>query len=293
MTDLIPDEYEAGEWIRATLEAAGVIGSDALATGAFLDVIPGEARLPAVRFGVQARNDVRTNSQHIAVSKWDFLVLGCVEAHNVADSSALAKAIHAALHRANGRTDNLRVVACTRTSTFSFTSKEAGKLFRLGGGVYEIIGQAVAPEPATTIVEFDAGPVALPPALAAAIQQVLTNNAEDEPSIPGLGMGFVFVDTGSGSFQVGWQGAGTGQWDSTPTGVTSGDVTASRATMEAAMLTNAAVPYGAEGMGFLGTITTAYGEWIVYATRPGVAVNNDTYEVDSTTADTGDFPITP
>lgn len=141
MSDLTPDELEAGRWIKARLTSAGVIPT--LASDAFLDIVPGEADLPAVRYGVQSRNDVRTNGQHIAVSKWNFLVLGCVESHKLDDLQALAKAIHAALHKASGQTTALQVLACTRMSTFGFTSHENGRLYRLQGGVYEIVGQAI------------------------------------------------------------------------------------------------------------------------------------------------------
>jgi hypothetical protein len=136
-----PSEYECGAWIKATLTSAGVVGPDALATDAYLDVVPSEAELPAVRFSVEQRKDTRTNGQHIAVSVIRFLVVGLSDGHAVASASELADAIDSALHRASGQHGSTRILACTRVEPFASTPHENGHTYRLGGGTYEIVAQ--------------------------------------------------------------------------------------------------------------------------------------------------------
>jgi hypothetical protein len=133
-----PSEHEAVRWIKETLAAAGV------SVDVYADVIPTEASVPAIRVTCQSRNDTRTNAQHIAISTWRFLVVGVDFDHELEAVVARSKAIDAALHEASGSTADLRVVACTRVQTYSAPSYERGDLYRLSGGVYEVVGAAAA-----------------------------------------------------------------------------------------------------------------------------------------------------
>lgn len=135
MSDVNVSEYEVGAWIKATLDAAET-GMET-----FLDVIPTEAAMPAVRMTCQSRNDVRTNAQHIALSTFRFLVVVAAFAHELETTVVLSKRIDAALHRASGAATGITVLACTRIQTYSNTSPEQGGLYRLGGAIYEIVAQ--------------------------------------------------------------------------------------------------------------------------------------------------------
>jgi hypothetical protein len=134
MSDTAPNELEAARWIKERLEAQSL-------PTVHLDVIPSEAAIPAIRVTAQSRQDVRTNSQHIAISRWRFLVLAATD-DDAELAATLSKGIDAALHRANGSTADLVVAACTRMQTFAYTSHENGRLYRLAGGVYEVAGYA-------------------------------------------------------------------------------------------------------------------------------------------------------
>jgi hypothetical protein len=142
VSDVNPSEYEAGAWIKSALLAASVIGPDGPAEDAYLDVVPSEATFPAVRFSVQRRDDVRTNAQHIAVSVWDFLVIGISEGHAVTGAKELADAIDLALHRNRGTAGSTEVLACTRVGTYGATPYQNGHQYRHGGAVYRIVAQA-------------------------------------------------------------------------------------------------------------------------------------------------------
>jgi hypothetical protein len=137
MSSVNPSEYEAGRWIKETLAAAGC-------PAAYLDVIPTDASMPAIRFSCQTRNDVRTNAQHIAISTWRFLVVGAAFSHDAAGAADLADQIDAALPGATGSTAKLGVIACTRVQTYGQTSPEQGGMYRLGGAIYEVVGAAAS-----------------------------------------------------------------------------------------------------------------------------------------------------
>lgn len=137
MSAVNPSEYDAQAWIKQTLDAApGVDGE------VYADVIPTEAVMPAIRMTCQSRNDVRTNSQHIAVSTFRFLVVATHFEHELANLVPVVKAIDAALHGASGSYGDLQVLACTRIQTYGSTSSEQGSLYRIGGAIYEIVAAA-------------------------------------------------------------------------------------------------------------------------------------------------------
>lgn len=128
-------EYEVGRWIKAQIEGAphGLT--------AWLDLIPEGADLPAVRFQVQSRQDVRTVEQNNAMSRFLFLVVASVQGADLAELVGYAEDIHTALHRQNGTTSKATILACARVETFGMTDVQGVDVFRHGGGIYEIFAR--------------------------------------------------------------------------------------------------------------------------------------------------------
>ncbi len=133
------EELEAGRWIKKQVEAE--LGK--AISGAWLDVIPEGAKLPAVRFSVQSRNDIRTVSQHIVMTRLVFQVIASVEGEKAVPLVDLAKRINLALHRKSGVTSNSRILACTRIQPFGMTDSEQAHVYRMAGGIYELFVQSL------------------------------------------------------------------------------------------------------------------------------------------------------
>lgn len=131
------NEYEAGKWIKAELEA----GSD---FPAYLDVIPSGVDLPAFRFQCQMRDDVRTVSQHIAMSRYKFLVVATAQGESQPEVGphglvTLADYISDTLHRNNGTTTTARIIACTRLETYTDQENVGGDVIRHAGAIFEVL----------------------------------------------------------------------------------------------------------------------------------------------------------
>lgn len=133
----VSNELEAGRWIKATLEDSPPDDQHA-----YLDVIPEGVTLPAFRYQCQRRNDIRTVSQHIAMSTYHFLVVATGQGESLETGPnglvTLAEYITATLHRAYGSTSKARILACTRTETYTNTENVGGDVIRHVGAIFEI-----------------------------------------------------------------------------------------------------------------------------------------------------------
>lgn len=132
----VSNELEVGRWIKKLLEN----GSE---KSAYLDLIPAQAVLPAFRYQCQRRNDVRTVSQHIALSTYHFLVVATAQGQTMESGPSglitLAEYITSTLHRAYGATSKARILACTRTETYGDTENVGGDVIRHQGAMFEIL----------------------------------------------------------------------------------------------------------------------------------------------------------
>lgn len=139
----VSNELEAGRWIKATLQASAPDSQKA-----YLDVIPeGRDVLPAFRYQCQMRDDVRTVNQHIAMSRFKFLVVATAQGETLETGPnglvTLAEYITATLHRANGTTSKARILACTRLETYGNTENIGGDVIRHQGAIFEVLVQGL------------------------------------------------------------------------------------------------------------------------------------------------------
>lgn len=130
------NELEAGRWIKATLEA----GSD---FRAFSEVISSAQTLPAFRFTCMSRDDIRTVAQHIAISRYRFLVVATAQGEVLERGPrglvTLAEYISDTLHRAYGSTDRARILACTRLETYADQENVGSDVIRHAGAIFEVL----------------------------------------------------------------------------------------------------------------------------------------------------------
>lgn len=134
---LLNDELHVAEWIRGRIEADTSLQ-------AYLDVVPTTATLPAVRFSVQERNDVRGvgTPAHRIMTNLNWLVVVVREGHEVAPLVPLADALDAALHDHVGATSSIQVMSCVRLEPFSLLEQEdSGVYYRHAGGLYRTVSQ--------------------------------------------------------------------------------------------------------------------------------------------------------
>ena len=138
MSELI-DELEVGRWIKSTAEAA---------TGlkAYLDIIPEQAELPAIRFTFQMRHDVYTVEMHAPFTRYmaTVLVVADMETTPVATLRGHAVSLDGALHRAAGDVGEARILTCVRDGSFGLTEIEGSHTYRHAGAVW-IIQAALVP----------------------------------------------------------------------------------------------------------------------------------------------------
>lgn len=149
MSDYGNEILQASEWIVEQLESptdATHLGDiqDHI-SGAYFEVIPLGAELPAVRFHMQSTSDVRgaTNASARIMVNIDWLIVVVREGKGVAPLVPIAIALDQRLQKANGETGSCWVYTCVRREPFSQTEvADSGVMYRHAGGLYRTVVQA-------------------------------------------------------------------------------------------------------------------------------------------------------
>lgn len=147
------ESLHAAEWIRTRLEGdtgAGGLFSPAwpaeqALSGAYLDIIPANRPLPAIRFHVQNPHDVRQamGGPHRIMVRIDWLVCIVFQGLSLAKLVPLADRLDELLHEANGSTATLNVMQSVRLHPFTMSEPEqSGVNYRHVGGLYRTLVQA-------------------------------------------------------------------------------------------------------------------------------------------------------
>lgn len=149
------DELHTAVWLVSHLEADTGPGGlfdparDPDLSGAFFEVIPPDRPLPAVRFHVQARSDVRgaAKASTRIMTQIDWLVVCVFEGRGVSKMIPYVDALDARLggdQGTNGSTSDLWVLSCFRLEPFNMfepSGSESGVQYRHTGGLYRTIVQ--------------------------------------------------------------------------------------------------------------------------------------------------------
>ncbi len=137
MPAVLNNELHVAEWIKKRIE-------DDTALTAYFGLIPAGIDLPAVRFQVQGRTDVRGVSTQRILTQVDWLVAVVKEGHGIASLVPLADAIDLALHEHVGVTSTVQVLSCYRLEPFTMLEpEESGMYYRHAGGIYRTQSQPV------------------------------------------------------------------------------------------------------------------------------------------------------
>ena len=128
-------------WLKSLMEGDATL--DAMIGGAYLDLIPEEVNLPAVRYNVMGSHDVRGIGPLRVISMVDWLVLVVREGLDVAPLLPIADRLDFVLHEASGDVTGAWVGQCLRLNPFQTTERsESGVQYRHAGGIYRTMVQA-------------------------------------------------------------------------------------------------------------------------------------------------------
>jgi len=128
------DYLAAAKWIHTKIDTLG-----GTISGAFLDLIPEFADLPAVRYHVQNPSDITTVPGERVLVNIVWLVVVVRQGLEVAPIVPLAAALDVALHKQNGVADGYRI-ECVRLEPFSMIEPDdSGVQMRHAGGLYRTL----------------------------------------------------------------------------------------------------------------------------------------------------------
>ena len=139
MTITTFEEYHTAEWLVSQIESLASLQ-------AYMDQIPADRELPAVRMSVQFREDVRGigDARERIMTQLDWLIVVVHEGHLIAPILPHVIALDNALHNKSGTTANIRVLSCVRLEPFSILEPEdSGVQYRHAGGIYRTMVQSV------------------------------------------------------------------------------------------------------------------------------------------------------
>lgn len=134
------EEFHTAEWLRQKVEA--IAAPNALQF--YMDMIPADRSLPAVRASVQSRDDVRGigDERERIMTRLDWLIVVVREGHLIAPILPYVLALDNALHNTSGSTGNIVVLSCVRLEPFSLLEPEdSGVVYRHAGGIYRTMVQ--------------------------------------------------------------------------------------------------------------------------------------------------------
>jgi len=141
MTTQTFEEYHTGEWLRQKVEAVGAPTQMQF----YMDLIPADKSLPAVRASVQSRDDVRGigDERERIMTRLDWLIVVVHEGHLISPLLPYVVALDNALHNQTGTTAKIIVLSCVRLEPFSLLEPEdSGVMYRHAGGVYRTMVQS-------------------------------------------------------------------------------------------------------------------------------------------------------
>lgn len=134
---VLNDELHVGEWLKSQIE-------DNTDLTAWADLIPASVELPAARYQVQGRSDLRGVGTHRIITDIQWLVVVTRQGHQITPLVPLADALDQALHDQSGATSTIRVLSCVRLEPFTLLeSEDSGVYYRHAGGIYQTQSQPI------------------------------------------------------------------------------------------------------------------------------------------------------
>lgn len=148
MADYPFEIYEAGQWIQTKLKADSGAGGlfetgDPMVNGAFMDLVPEEVHLPAIRYHVQAPLTVRgigpTHGARI-MTQLDWLIVVMREGELISPLVPIVQRLDTVLDATNGSTALANILSCTMIEPFQLLETDkSGVQVRHAGGIYRTL----------------------------------------------------------------------------------------------------------------------------------------------------------
>lgn len=148
MTDTPYEIYECGKWIETLLTADTGVGGlfhtgSPMVNGAYMDLIPEDIKLPAIRYHVQTNKTVRgVGPGHNAriMTEIDWLIVVVREGHLISPIVPIVQRLDTVLDGANGSTTLVNVQSCVMVEPFQLLETDkSGVQIRHAGGMYRTI----------------------------------------------------------------------------------------------------------------------------------------------------------
>lgn len=141
MTDNAYEVYEAGKWIQSTLEGDQTLSG--MVNGAFMDLVPEDVKLPAIRYHVQAPLTIRgIGPGHAAriMTQLDWLIVVMREGHEISPLVPIVMRLDTLLDGATGSTTLCYIDSCVNVEPFQILETDkSGVQVRHAGGIYRTI----------------------------------------------------------------------------------------------------------------------------------------------------------
>lgn len=133
--------YEVAEWLQSVITGDATL--DGLITGAWMDQVPEDEGLPAIRYHVQGTVDQRGIGQgHNAriMTTIDWLIVVMREGHLISPLVPIVMRLDTVLDGATGSTSLVNVDSCVRREPFQMLETDkSGVDIRHAGGIYRTI----------------------------------------------------------------------------------------------------------------------------------------------------------
>ena len=148
MADNPYEVYEAAKWIQTLLEGDTGSGGlfetgDPMINGAFMDLVPEDVDLPAIRYHAQAPIYIRgLGPSHIAriMTQIDWLIVVMREGHGIAPLVPITMRLDTLLDGATGSTTLVNISSCVGLEPFQILETDkSGVQVRHAGGIYRTI----------------------------------------------------------------------------------------------------------------------------------------------------------
>lgn len=141
MPDYPNEVYEGAAWLQAKIEGDGTLAG--LVSGAYLDMVPEDVSLPAIRYHVQASDTVRgIGPGHNAriMTMIDWLIVVMREGHEVTPLVPIVMRLDTVLDGVTGSTTLANIDSCVRREPFQMLETDkSGVQVRHAGGVYRTV----------------------------------------------------------------------------------------------------------------------------------------------------------
>lgn len=141
MTDNSFEIYECAKWLQSTLEGDSTLNG--VTNGSFMDMVPEDIDLPAIRYHVQAASTMRgLGPGHNAkiLTTIDWLVVVMREGHEITPLVPIVMRLDTLLDGVTGSTSLVHINSCVNREPFQLLETDkSGVQVRHAGGVYRTI----------------------------------------------------------------------------------------------------------------------------------------------------------